>query len=206
MMNALIEFAQNHAPTAHWFLFLAALLAGLNIPISIDLLFIIGATLAATLVPELTFHYFAFLLSGCIISAWIAYSLGRFIGPKIVEISPFNKLLSPKLLERVKQFYNKRGSMALVIGRFIPFGIRNCLYMSTGISKMPFYRFALVDGLACSLWATLSFFLYYNLGKNIETLYAWVKRVNFLIFIAFSVTVIGIIWYKKKKKIKEKNV
>lgn len=205
-METFIEFIKAHAHSAHWVLFGAALLAGMNIPISIDLLMIIGATLAATLIPEHLFYLYFALFLGCVFSAWIAYWIGKTIGPKLLKLPFFSKLMSPKRMQKVKKFYKKRGLMALFIGRFIPFGVRNCLYMSCGMSRMPFTKFALCDSLACAVWSTASFTLYYFLGKNIETLYSSVKTVNFFIFIAFSVTVIGIFWYKKKKKVNEENV
>lgn len=201
-----IEFITAHASSAHWILLVGALLAGMNIPISIDLLMIIGATLAATIIPEHLIQLYFFLLIGCAISAWIAYWLGRIIGRKLLSIPFFSKFISPRRMAKVKTFYKKRGALALLIGRFIPFGVRNCLYMTCGMSRMPFMKFVLCDGIAVTLWSSLSFFLYYFLGKNIESLYSHVKWTNFFIFVAFSVTVIGIIWYKKKKKVKEENV
>ncbi|NGX59097.1 MAG: Inner membrane protein [Chlamydiae bacterium] len=206
MMQSFITFIQNNAHIAHWALFGAALLAGMNIPISIDLLMIIGATLAATIIPEHLYQLYFSLLIGCALSAWISYWIGRMIGPKLLKLPFFSKVFSPKRMRKVKRFYQKRGLLSLVLGRFIPFGIRNCLYLSSGMSRMSFAKFALCDGFACGLWSTLSFFLYYLLGKNIDTLYSQVKWVNLFIFSAFSVTVIGIIWYKKKKKVKEENV
>lgn len=197
MMEHLLTFIQNHAEHAHFFLFALALLAGLNVPISIDLLMIAGATLAATILPQNLYLLFFSLFLGCVLSAWIAFFLGRLLG---------SKLMSKKWMLKVQAFYQKRGPIALVLGRFIPFGVRNALYMSSGMSKLPFARFALWDGLACLLWSVLSFSLYYAVGKNIDTLHSHVKSANIAIFGAFSVTVIGIIWYKKRKTIKEKNV
>jgi len=205
-MENFITFLHAHAPSAHWVLFGAALLAGINIPISIDLLMIIGATLAATLVPEHIFHLYFALLLGCGLSAWISYWMGRLIGLKLLQLPFFSKIFSPKRMRKVKAFYIKRGPYALLLGRFIPFGVRNCLYMSSGMSRMPFQKFVLSDGVACILWSSLSFSLYYALGKNIETLYFGVKWVNLAIFLSFSVTVIALIWYKKEKKMKDENV
>jgi membrane protein DedA with SNARE-associated domain len=78
--------------------------------------------------------------------------------------------------------------------------------MSSGMSRVPFIKFVLWDGIACALWSTVCFFLYYTLGKNIDALYARVKIANLIIFLGFSVTVIGIIWYKRRKTEKEENV
>jgi len=205
-MNHWIETIQNHAQYAPIVLFGASLLAGMSVPISIDLLMIIAATLAATAIKANLYHLFFAMLLGCIFSAWIAYWIGRKLGPQLLKLRYFSKILTKKRMNRAQKFFDKRGFFALILGRFIPFGVRNCLYMSSGMSKMSFPKFALCDALACSLWTLLSFSIYYTLGKNIETIYSHVKIANLLIFISFSVTVIGIIWYKKRKKAKEENV
>ncbi|NGX37200.1 MAG: Inner membrane protein [Chlamydiae bacterium] len=202
----MLEWIQNHAEHAHWILFGAALLAGMNIPISIDLLMILAATLAATLVSTNVLTLFFAMFFGCLFSAWIAYWIGRKLGPKLLKFPLFSKMLNEKRIEKMKVFYEKRGPMAYILGRFIPFGVRNALFMTSGISRIPFAKFALYDTIGCVLWSCSSFFLYYLLGKNIDALYSQVKSVNLLIFIAFSVTGIGLIWYKKKKNVKEENV
>jgi len=205
-MDTLLEWIQSHAQHAHYALFGLALLAGMNVPISIDLLMIIGATMAATIIPENLYILFISLYLGCTLSAWISYFLGRLVGRRILKLPIFSKLLSEKRVDRMRKFYEKRGPLALVFGRFIPFGVRNALYMSTGMSKISFPKFALWDAIACFLWSFVSFSLYYALGKNIDVLYTNVKWVNLAIFGAFSVTVIVLICYKKRKKAKEDNV
>lgn len=205
-MNSLLPWIQEHAQHAHFALFGLALLAGMSFPISIDLLMIIGGTLAATVIPDHFYHLFFSLFIGCVLAAWIAYTLGRFVGRQLLTTRFFSKLFSPKRLNKMKRFYTKRGLFALVIGRFIPFGVRNALYMSCGMSRLRFWKFALWDTLACFLWSVVAFGLSYTLGKNIDVLYGRLKWINLAIFGAFSVTVIGIIWYKKRKKAKEENV
>jgi len=205
-MEKWLEFVHQHANYAHWVIFGGALLAGMNIPISIDLLMIISAILAATIIPGNLLKLFLAILLGCLFSAWIAYWLGRTLGPALQKLPFFSKILGPKKMEKVKKFYEKRGFFAFIIGRFIPFGVRNALFMSSGMSRVPFVKFVLWDAIACALWSTVCFFLYYTLGKNIDALYTRVKIANLIIFLGFSMTVIGIIWYKRRKTDKEENV
>lgn len=205
-MENWLTFINAHSEYAYFCIFGAALLAGMNIPISIDLLMIISATLAATIIPEHLYHLFFAVFLGCLFSAWVAYILGRTVGPRLLKLPFFSKLLSPTRMKKIKDFYKKKGPFALILGRFIPFGVRNALYMSCGISRVPFFKFVIWEGLACALWSSICFTAYYSLGKNIETLYSNVKMINVFIFIAFSVTVIGTLWYKKRKKVKEENV
>jgi membrane-associated protein len=199
-MEQLTEIITQHAHKAHWYLFVAIILAGFNIPFSADLLILAAAILAATIVPEHTWILFFSILFGCYFSAMCAYWLGRMIGGALSKRKFFSKLLNKERLSKIKSFYEKYGLWTLVVGRFIPFGVRNCIFMSSGMSKLHFGKFVLMDALACTLWCSLCFYLFYTLGQNYETIWHYLKTFNLLIFAAFSVTVIGFIWYKIRKK------
>ncbi len=196
-MEKLVEFITQHAAHAHWFIFGAILLAGMNVPISIDVMLIVSALLSATIIPEHTAHLFLAVLLGCYFSGMIAYGFGRLLGPRLCTWAFFSKILNPKRLEKAKAFYEKYGLWTLLIGRFIPFGVRNCIFMTTGLSKFPFIKFILRDALACLLWTSCCFYLFYILGQNYEVLYNYVKAFNILIFSLFSAAAIGIFWYKR---------
>jgi len=168
-------------------------------PVSIDMVVLAGALLAATVVPENMWLIYFSVLIGTYFSAWIAYWLGRFLGGVLPRFKLFKKLLSPERIKRTKHFYEKWGLWALLIGRFIPFGVRNCLFMSTGMSKLSFGKFILRDAFASSLWSSIAFFTFYSLGQNYKVLYHYLKTFNVLVFGAFAVAVIGFVWYKLRK-------
>lgn len=199
MVN-LIEWIISHAEHAHWFIFGALILAGVNIPISADVLIIVAAFLAATVIPEHSIHLFFSVFIGCYFSAWTAYWLGRLVGGKLLQYRWFAKLLPQTRLQKIHHFYEKYGFFTLLIGRFIPLGVRNCIFMSSGMSRMHFGKFALWDIVACLAWTSCSFFTFYAIGQNYETLWHYVKTFNLLIFAAFSVTLIALVWYKRRKK------
>lgn len=199
-MEQLTQIITQHAHNAHWYLFIAILLAGFNIPFSADALILIAAILAATIVPEHTWLLYGCILVGCYLSAMCAYWMGRLLGTYLSGKKFFSRLFPAQRLTKIKQFYEKYGLWTLVFGRFIPFGVRNCIFMSSGMSKLPFGRFILMDALACTLWCSTLFYLFFILGQNFDTLWHDLKRFNLLIFGAFSVTVIGFIWYKRRKK------
>lgn len=200
LMDYLYDFLMSHANSVHWLIFGLILLAGLNFPISIDIVVILSAFIAARVLPQHRAEIYFSLLLGCYFSAWIAYSIGRFLGPYVTRIPFISKVLSQERLDKARLFYEKQGGWALVLGRFIPFGVRNCLFMSAGISKVPFRKFITLDAFACLIWCSSTFFLFYSLGSNYESLIRSVKLFNIILFGAFCVTVIGIIWYKKRKK------
>ena len=199
-MESIIDWIVQHALYAHWYIFCAILLAGFSIPINADILVVIAGFLAATIVPEHFWYLYGAIFIGCYLSASIAYWVGRLLGKKICKWRSFNRFLPPQRLEKIQRFYAKYGFWTLLIGRFIPFGVRNGIFMSSGMSYVPFLKFALRDLVACFIWSTTAFYCFWTLGHNYQLLLSHLKLVNGIVFGAFSVTVIGYIWYKRRKK------
>jgi membrane-associated protein len=199
-MESFIQFITEHAPHAHWYIFIGLLLAGFNIPISIDAVMVISAILASSFVPEHKEILYLTVLSGCMFSAWIAYTIGRIAGDRLTGIKPFSALLKKDRIMKIESFYQKWGIWAFVAGRFIPFGVRNCIFLTSGISKMPFKIFVLRDAIGCFIWTTTIFSLVFMVGQNFDVIWKTLKTFNIILFSAFSVTVISVIWYKLKKK------
>lgn len=199
-MDIIIQFIFDHAPYAHWIVFGALMLAGFNIPISEDLMIIFSAVLAATVVPENFYKLFLGVFLGCYLSDWVCYGIGRFFGPKLWHIAWFAKSVDRRRIDQIQDYYSKYGFLTLLIGRFIPFGVRNALFLTAGLGKMPFGKFILSDGLACVLSNTTLFTLAYLVGKNYELLIEALKTFNIFLFSAFAIAIIAFIWYKRRKK------
>ena len=199
-MQQIIHFIVENSSYTPWITFFLILLAGFNIPVSVDMIIVLTAFLAATTIPELTPYLFISILVGAYFSAWICYWMGRKVGIKLLKIRYFAKLLPKNRLEKLEGFYRRYGLLTLVIGRFIPFGIRNCLFMTTGMCRASFKTFIWRDALACSVWVSVCFFAFYNLGQSYEILLQKVKTLNLFIFLAFGVTGIAFVCYKKYRK------
>jgi membrane protein DedA with SNARE-associated domain len=197
-MELLSSFIQDHAQYAHWAIFFFLMLAGLNFPISEDLLIISAGVLASTLVPENTFKLFMGAFLGAYLSDWVVYWLGRKWGTWLWRIKWFAKIFHPKKLQQIEQYYKNYGILTLIIGRFIPFGIRNCLFVTAGMGKMPFWKFLIADGIACLASNAALFTLANFCGKNSAYL---VKYVNIVIFSLFFIALIAFIWYKRIKRV-----
>lgn len=197
-MDLVVQFLFDHAHSAHWIVFAALMLAGINVPISEDVIIIFSGVLAATVVPENTAVLFLSVFLGCYLSDWVSYWIGRKLGPKLWNIKWFAKTINPRKIESIHNYYSKYGFWTLVVGRFIPFGVRNCLFLTAGIGKMPFSKFILSDGIACVISNTTLFTLAYYAGKNYDTLFQFLKTFNIFLFALFLVSIIGVIWYKRR--------
>ena len=201
-MQAFIEFLAQNADHAHWWFFSLLMLAGLNLPISEDLVVLSGAVVAATVAPEKTYTIFAFIFVGCYLSDWVSYWVGRAVTPWMRRRRWLVKFVDNKQLAKVTKFYSKYGSLTLLFGRFIPFGVRNLLFMSAGMGKMHFGKFILVDGIACLLSNTIWFTIAYSLAENYQSVLSYMKHTNIVIFSLFLAFILGLIGVKLYKKIK----
>jgi membrane-associated protein len=197
-MDSIIQFIFAHAHIAHWVIFPVLLLAGFNLPISEDLIIVFSAVLAATVIPEHTVHLFIAVFFGCYLSDWICYWIGRKFLPKLLRFSWAKKLIDQKRISQIQNYYTKYGARTLFVGRFIPFGVRNCLFLAAGLSKMSFKKFILVDAFACFTTNSVLFSISYYGARNVGALLSFVKTFNILIFSVFVVSIIAAFWYKRK--------
>ena len=193
-MEELIQLIHTNIHHAHYIIFSALLLAGLNIPVSEDAMIFISALLAIEH-PDYLPHLFMAVYLGAYFSDLISYSLGRFIGPKIFEIRFFANMVSPERLSKISAYYQKYGVITLILGRFIPFGVRNALFLTAGLGKMNFIKFALSDLLACTI-STISFFtLYFHYGESVIN---YIQQANSIIFVLLIIA-LSTFWYRNKQ-------
>ena len=193
-MDELIQIIQANIQYAHFIIFGVLLLAGLNIPVSEDAMLFISAILASQN-PEYLMQLFIGVYLGAYFSDLICYSLGRMIGPKLFEIRFFANMVPPERITKISTYYEKYGVVTLILGRFIPFGVRNALFLTAGLGKMNFIKFALSDLLACTISSVSFFSLYYFYG---ESVIAYIKQGNMLLF-SLVLVLLCVFWFRKKQ-------
>lgn len=159
------------------------MLAGLNVPLSEDIILLSAGAIAATCVPENYFTILAWLYMGCWISAWEAYAIGRFLGPKLYDIKWFSHIITPARIERLHHYYEKFGIFTFVLGRVIAGGVRNSLFMTAGLGKMHFGKFILRDGIACIISTTTLFWIGFQFGEHYAELIEAFKTYQFYFLI-----------------------
>lgn len=181
---------------APWLIFGLLLLAGFNIPISEDGMLFISAILAQKN-PELTLPLFFAVYLGAYFSDLICFSLGWFLGPKVLKIKFFSNIINADRRIKIHSYYEKYGIITLILGRFIPFGVRNGLFLTAGLGKMNPLKFSLSDLLACTISCVTFFSLYYKFGPQVLD---YVKKGNIFIFGVAALIVIILLIIKKGKK------
>jgi membrane-associated protein len=115
-----------------------------------SLLFAAGALAAVDTTGTLT----APLLSLVLVLAAVAgnttnYHVGRWIGPP--AFSGKYRWLKVDYLERTEAFFQKHGSMTMVLSRFAPI-IRTCAPFVAGVARMPYARYQAYNVLGALAW------------------------------------------------------
>jgi membrane-associated protein len=193
-MEELIHLIQANVHYAPYFIFGALLLAGLNIPVSEDAMLFISAVLASKY-PDSMAQLFIAVYMGAYLSDLVCYWLGRIFGAKLFQIRFFANMAPPERIVKIHLFYEKYGMVTILVGRFIPFGVRNGLFLTAGLGRMNFLKFALDDLMACTITTISYFSLYYHYGK---TVIDYVKTANEIVF-AVAVVLAGIYYLIKKR-------
>ena len=202
-MESFFSYICENASYAQWIIFCLLLLTGLNLPISEDLMLLGGGAIASTCIPDHALRLYIWIFLGCYLSAWEAYWIGRLLGPRLYHIPIFKSVVTPHRLDVLRYYYAKFGFFTFIVGRFCPGGIRNALFMSSGLTKMPFYLFILRDGLACLISTSILFHIGYQFGQNLDTLIFYFHRYTHWFFVVFLSIVIGALiylWYRHSSK------
>jgi len=129
-----------------------------------SLLFAAGALAAVDTTGTLT----APLLSVVLVVAAVAgnttnYHVGRWIGPP--AFSGKYRWLKVDYLRRTESFFEKHGSLTIVLSRFAPI-IRTCAPFVAGVARMPYARFQaynVIGGLAWVLSLTWAGYFFGNI-------------------------------------------
>lgn len=134
------------------------------------------------LVPELTVAS-AFMGSACGIS--LSYTLGRFIGMPVVYRYGYLAHITPEMVTRVHNWYERFGKWALVFGYFLA-GVRHLTAFVAGATRLRVRVFAAFAYTGAFLWSLAFISLGYFLGDQ-WTLIS--QHVNVEIWL--TVTIVG---------------
>jgi membrane-associated protein len=107
------------------------------------------------------------LVSLTLIAAAVAgnttnYHIGRWIGPP--AFSGKYRFLKVDYLKRTEAFFDKHGSMTIVLSRFVPI-IRTCAPFVAGVGRMPYARFQTYNVAGGALWVLLLTWAGYFFGN-----------------------------------------
>ena len=112
------------------------------------------------------------------------YAIGRKAGPAIFD-RPDSRLFKAEHVDRTYAFFDRYGSQAIVLGRFVPI-VRTFITVMAGVGKMDVRRYVFYSTIGGVLWGAGVTVLGYYLGRiefvrdNIEPLLIGIVALSFI--------------------------
>lgn len=131
------------------------------------------------------------------------FFIGRFKGKQALENWPYWKSKSERVFTLLENH-----QIWLILGFRFLYGLRTVTPFVLGASRIPVYRYLILNIFGASLWATVIGVLGYFFGNTMEILIGNIKKYEILIFAAVSLAglLLWAIHLMKRKSIhKEKN-
>ncbi len=126
----------------------------------------------------------------------VGYEIGRAIGNPVRRHD--GRIVKKAYIDRTVEFFEKHGSSALVIGRFVPF-VRTYVTLVAGVSEMPRPKFWLWSLVGAALWVTLLVCAGFFLGSAFPSLGSKLDIV-ILGLLAVSVIPVAYEWWKHRRQ------
>ncbi|MCW2756442.1 MAG: hypothetical protein JWO46_188 [Nocardioidaceae bacterium] len=124
------------------------------------------------------------------------YEIGRRLGTPLRQHD--GRIMKKKYLDQTEVFFDKHGSKALVIGRFVPF-VRTYITLVAGVTRMERRRFLLWSAVGAVLWVFVVTLLGYFLGQAVPSLGDNIDKAV-LVLLALSVVPIAYEWWQHRRK------
>lgn len=140
---------------------LTTLLACLMLPAPATPVLLAAGTLTGTGHLGLPQIFFA-AIAGAITGDLLAYLGARRIGPRIIQGSPRRVTI----FQRAQTFLDRRGGMALFLGRWLVSPLGPALNYLAGLGRFPLPRFLLASAAGEMVWAALYLSIGHLFGRN----------------------------------------
>jgi membrane-associated protein len=159
------------------------------------LLFAVGLFIAGDKLDLSLFVAIPLFFAAAFLGNVAGYEIGHLIGPPLYERD--GRILKRRYFDETRAFFDKHGSSALVIGRFVPF-VRTFITVVAGVTRMDRKRFFLWSAVGAALWVVAITLLGYFLGQAVP----WLQEnidLAVLAILAFSVIPIAFEWWRRSR-------
>lgn len=135
---------------------------------------------------------------GSLVGAMVLYVLGlKFSYERLHELAGkrWFFLFGVRDLERGMTFFDRRGSLVVLVGRFIPL-IRSIVSVPAGLDAMPLPRFLLLTGLGSGIWNAVFITIGYRLGPKYQVVEQYMGPISKVVV---GVLVLVLVWLIVRK-------
>lgn len=134
---------------------------------------------------------------GVLLGDTVVYSLGRFVGPPVLQRWPFKKHFTPRRIRKSRLAFVKHGAKLLLPIRVVPVA-RAVAHFTAGMLSYSYWKFLLWDAIGVAIVVPVSVWLAYRYGEAVAKA---VEEGNFWIGVLAGAGIAGwAIWYALFRK------
>lgn len=146
--------------------------------------------------------HIGFLIIILVVAAFLGdntnFFLGKFIGQKLFS-NPKSKIFRKDILDKTHEFYERHGSKAIIIARFIPL-VRTFAPFVAGVGQMTYRRFVSFSLFASVLWVVIFLVGGYLFG-NIPVIKEHMSLIILAVMVISVLPALKMIWDAKFKRV-----
>lgn len=174
--------------------------AGMGLPINEDTVILATGALADRAVMPMPWALIVCYV-GVLSGDFILFSIGRHLGPRMLEMRFFQRLLPPARRQKTELMFASRGPFAVFISRFL-IGFRIPGFATAGLLGMSPWRFLFWDGLGALISVPLVFGLGYFFSSRLDEMRAGLgAAADWVLVIVLVLAVVGgAVWYARRRK------
>lgn len=124
----------------------------------------------------------------------IGFAIGRWKGHDL--LARHRRLFTPRRERRVCEFFERHGSRAIVIGRFIA-GLQSVVPIIAGTTRTPWKRFLVWNVIGAIVWAAFYSALGYFAASSLVAIDCWLGRIGLVI--VGVIVVAGAAWWIRRR-------
>ncbi len=132
-------------------------------------------------------------LAGALFNYYLAIYLGRAL---LIRYGRYF-FISEKTIIKMETFFKDHGHISTFSGRLIP-AIRQLISFPAGLARMNIFTFCFYTTLGASIWVIILTCLGYYIGDNQDLIKEYLRYIIYSLI--FILVIVGLIYYKKKKK------
>lgn len=122
-----------------------------------------------------------------------AFSVGRWVGPRLFETKLGRRLVTPAGRKQAEQFLAQYGNKTIFAARFLP-GIRMPTYLLCGTLGVPLITFMFWDGLAMAISVPTQVYLTWKYGAVLDVALIKIAHMNRALLIVAIFIALGLYW------------
>lgn len=201
-MDSLIAIFEHYAEygniISYLLVFIVLLISGFGVPIPEDITLVTAGILASQGYAN-GYGIFFVCMAGVLIGDSCMYFLGYIYGVRLLRIRWLRKILTAKRIQTIRSRFQDNSTTFLFIARFLP-GLRAAIYLFSGITRKVYYfKFILIDFVACIISVPLWVAIGYIFGNNLDYLKKLVHQIGIGVSIFAVLGLVAIIFIIRRR-------